>query len=104
MAENPPGPSVEELQKTVADLTEQINQMKAEKAKTDSLQAQYDKLKQDHDALMQTNMKLIQYIPSSGSKAAESEGKPKDIMSMSEDERYVYLKDMAQKGIKQDNQ
>jgi len=99
MTETPKDPSVEELQKTIADLNEKVKGLEAEKAKAETVSQQLADLQKKHDDLMATNMKLIQYIPASGGSKPAEESRPKDINTMSDDERYDYLKSLALKGI-----
>ena len=92
-------PSVEELQKTVTQLTAERDKLQTDLKAAQSYKAQFDELKAKYDSVVQTNMDLIRHIPM-GEQDKDQSG-PKDLKDMDEKERYAYLKDMAAKSFEQ---
>ena len=93
-------PTVEELQKTVTQLTAERDKLQTDLKTAQSYKTQYDELKVKYDGVVQTNMDLIRHIPMGGSTDQAKTG-PKDLKDMDEKERYAYLKDMATKSFEQ---
>lgn len=92
MTPNPqPTPTVEELQKQIAELTSKVQTL-------ESKEKELDDLKTKHADLVATNMRLINMIPQSGG-TPEEKHEDADISAMSDDERYDYLKALAKKGM-----
>lgn len=91
-------PTIEELQKKIVTMTSELDALKQEKATADSVKTQYEALQKKYDDLVQTNMSLIRAIPDASAKGTD-ERRPKDLNAMSEQERYDYLKDLAQKSF-----
>ena len=91
-------PSVEELQKTVTQLTAERDKLQTDLKGAQSYKAQFDELKAKYDSVVQTNMDLIRHIPIMGEQDKDQSG-PKDLKDMDEKERYAYLKDMAVKSF-----
>ena len=92
-------PSVEELQKTVTQLTAERDKLQTDLKAAQSYKAQFDELKTKYDSVVQTNMDLIRHIPMGEQDKGQSG--PKDLKDMDEKERYAYLKDMATKSFEQ---
>ena len=90
-------PSVEELQKTVTQLTAERDKLQTDLKAAQSYKAQFDELKTKYDSVVQTNMDLIRRIPMGEQDKGQSG--PKDLKDMDEKERYAYLKDMAAKSF-----
>ena len=90
-------PSIEELQKTVTQLTAERDKLSADLKAAQSYKAQFDELKTKYDSVVQTNMDLIRHIPMDG--PVKDQSGPKDLKDMDDKERYTYLKDMATKSI-----
>ena len=90
-------PSVEELQKTVTQLTAERDKLQTDLKAAQSYKAQFDELKTKYDSLVQTNMDLIRHIPMGEQDKGQSG--PKDLKGMDEKERYAFLKDMAMKSF-----
>ena len=86
-------PSVEELQKTVTQLTAERDKLQTDLKAAQSYKAQFDELKTKYDSVVQTNMDLIRHIPMGEQDKGQSG--PKDLKDMDEKERYAFLKDMA---------
>ena len=92
-------PTVEELQKTVTQLTVERDKLSTDLKAAQSYKTQFDELKVKYDSVVQTNMDLIRHIPMDGS--GKDQSGPKDLKDMDEKERYAYLKDMATKSFEQ---
>lgn len=92
-------PNIDDLQRVISDLTKERDTLKDELDKAVSFQVQYDELKTKYDKAVQTNMDLIRHIPVPGNKEQDD---VKDIDSMSKDERYAYLKDMAMRSVRKE--
>ena len=92
-------PSVEELQKTVTQLTAERDKLQTDLKAAQSYKAQFDELKTKYDSVVQTNMDLIRRIPMGEQDKGQSG--PKDLKDMDDKERYAYLKDMATKSFEQ---
>ena len=90
-------PSVEELQKTVTQLTAERDKLQTDLKAAQSYKAQFDELKTKYDNVVQTNMDLIRHIPMGEQDKGQSG--PKDLKDMDEKERYAFLKDMAVKSF-----
>ena len=90
-------PSVEELQKTVTQLTAARDKLQTDLKAAQSYKAQFDELKTKYDNVVQTNMDLIRHIPMGEQDKGQSG--PKDLKDMDEKERYAFLKDMAVKSF-----
>ena len=90
-------PSVEELQKTVTQLTAERDKLQVDLKAAQSYKTQFDELKVKYDSVVQTNMDLIRHIPM-GEQDKDQSG-PKDLKDMDEKERYAFLKDMAMKSF-----
>ena len=90
-------PSVEELQKTVTQLTAERDKLQTDLKAAQSYKAQFDELKTKYDSVVQTNMDLIRRIPMGEQDKGQSG--PKDLKDMDEKERYAFLKDMAMKSF-----
>ena len=90
-------PSIEELQKTVTQLTTERDKLITDLKAAQSFKAQYDELKVKYDSVVQTNMDLIRHIPMDESDKGQSG--PKDLKDMDEKERYAFLKDLAVKSF-----
>lgn len=90
-------PSIEELQKTVTQLTAERDKLITDLKAAQSFKAQYDELKVKYDSVVQTNMDLIRHIPMDESDKGQSG--PKDLKDMDEKERYAFLKDLAVKSF-----
>lgn len=90
-------PSVEELQKTVTQLTAERDKLQTDLKAAQSYKAQFDELKTKYDSVVQTNMDLIRHIPMGEQDKGQSG--PKDLKDMDEKERYAFLKDMAVKSF-----
>ena len=56
-------PSVEELQKTVTQLTAERDKLQTDLKAAQSYKTQFDELKVKYDSVVQTNMDLIRHIP-----------------------------------------
>lgn len=91
-------PSIEELQKTVTQLTAERDKLSTDLKAAQSYKTQFDELKAKYDSVVQTNMDLIRHIPMDGSNDQGKTG-PKDLKDMDDKERYAYLKDMAVKSF-----
>ena len=85
-------PTIEELQKTVTQLTAERDKLAADLKTAESWKTQYDDLKGKYDTVVQTNMDLIRHIPMSQDPAPAG---PKDLKAMDDKERYAYLKAQA---------
>ena len=92
-------PTVEELQKTVTQLTAERDKLSTDLKTAQSYKTQFDELKVKYDSVVQTNMDLIRRIPMGEQDKGQSG--PKDLKNMDEKERYAYLKDMATKSFEQ---
>lgn len=90
-------PSIEELQKTVTQLTAERDKLSTDLKAAQSYKTQFDELKAKYDSVVQTNMDLIRHIPMGEQDKGHSG--PKDLKDMDEKERYAYLKDMAVKSF-----
>ena len=90
-------PSVEELQKTVTQLTAERDKLQTDLKAAQSYKAQFDELKTKYDSVVQTNMDLIRHIPMGEQDKGQSG--PKDLKAMDEKERYAFLKDLAVKSF-----
>ena len=90
-------PSVEELQKTVTQLTAERDKLQTDLKAAQSYKVQFDELKTKYDSVVQTNMDLIRHIPMGEQDKGQSG--PKDLKDMDEKERYAFLKDMAMKSF-----
>ena len=90
-------PSIEELQKTVTQLTAERDKLATDLKTAQSYKTQYDELKVKYDGVVQTNMDLIRHIPMGEQDKGQSG--PKDLKDMDEKERYAFLKDMAMKSF-----
>lgn len=90
-------PSIEELQKTVTQLTAERDKLSTDLKAAQSYKTQFDELKAKYDSVVQTNMDLIRRIPM-GEQDKGQTG-PKDLKDMDDKERYAYLKDMAVKSF-----
>ena len=90
-------PSVEELQKTVTQLTAERDKLQTDLKAAQSYKAQFDELKTKYDSVVQTNMDLIRHIPMGEQDKGQSG--PKDLKDMDEKERYAFLKDLAVKSF-----
>ena len=91
-------PSVEELQKTVTQLTAERDKLQTDLKAAQSFKTQYDELKVKYDGVVQTNMDLIRHIPMDDDHDQVKTG-TKDLKDMDEKERYAYLKDLAMKSF-----
>ena len=90
-------PTVEELQKTVTQLTAERDKLTTDLKAAQSYKTQFDELKVKYDSVVQTNMDLIRHIPMGEQDKGQSG--PKDLKDMDDKERYAYLKDMAVKSF-----
>lgn len=90
-------PSIEELQKTVTQLTAERDKLSTNLKAAQSYKAQFDELKAKYDSVVQTNMDLIRHIPMG--EQDKGQAGPKDLKDMDDKERYAYLKDMAVKSF-----
>ena len=90
-------PSIEELQKTVTQLTAERDKLTTDLKAAQSYKTQFDELKVKYDSVVQTNMDLIRHIPMDAQDKGQSG--PKDLKDMDEKERYAFLKDMAMKSF-----
>ena len=90
-------PTVEELQKTVTQLTAERDKLQTDLKAAQSYKTQFDELKVKYDSVVQTNMDLIRHIPMGEQDKGQSG--PKDLKDMDEKERYAYLKDLAVKSF-----
>lgn len=93
MADDKQVPTVDDLQKTVAQLTAERDKLKTDLAAAQSYRTQFDELKVKYDSVVQTNMDLIRHIPMDGQDRKQET--KKDLDDMTEDERYQYLKALA---------
>ena len=93
-------PSIEELQKTVTQLTAERDKLSTDLKAAQSYKAQFDELKVKYDSVVQTNMDLIRHIPMDAGTDQAKTG-PKDLKDMDEKERYAFLKDLAVKSFEQ---
>ena len=91
-------PTVEELQKTVTQLTAERDKLATDLKAAQSYKTQFDELKTKYDSVVQTNMDLIRHIPMDGDHDQAKTG-PKDLQAMDDKERYAYLKEMAVKSF-----
>ena len=91
-------PSVEELQKTVTQLTAERDKLATDLKAAQSFKTQYDELKVKYDGVVQTNMDLIRHIPVNDDHDQAKTG-TKDLKDMDEKERYAFLKDLAVKSF-----
>ena len=91
-------PTVEELQKTVTQLTAERDKLATDLKAAQSYKTQFDELKTKYDSVVQTNMDLIRHIPMDGDHDQVKTG-TKDLKDMDDKERYAYLKDMAVKSF-----
>lgn len=91
-------PTVEELQKTVTQLTAERDKLQTDLKAAQSYKTQFDELKVKYDSVVQTNMDLIRHIPMDGGHDQAKTG-TKDLKDMDDKERYAYLKDMAVKSF-----
>lgn len=91
-------PTVEELQKTVMQLTAERDKLQTDLKAAQSYKTQFDELKVKYDSVVQTNMDLIRHIPMDDSHDQAKTG-PKDLKDMTDKERYAFLKDMAVKSF-----
>ena len=90
-------PSIEELQRTVTQLTAERDKLSTDLKAAQSYKAQFDELKTKYDSVVQTNMDLIRHIPMDG--PVKDQSGPKDLKDMDEMERYAFLKDLAVKSF-----
>lgn len=90
-------PSIEELQKTVTQLTAERDKLSTDLKAAQSYKTQFDELKAKYDSVVQTNMDLIRHIPMG--ELDKGQTGPKDLKDMDEKERYAYLKDLAAKSF-----
>lgn len=90
-------PSIEELQKTVTQLTAERDKLSTDLKAAQSYKTQFDELKAKYDSVVQTNMDLIRHIPMG--EPDKGQTGPKDLKDMDEKERYAYLKDLAAKSF-----
>lgn len=91
-------PTVEELQKTVTQLTAERDKLATDLKAAQSYKTQFDELKTKYDSVVQTNMDLIRHIPMDGGHDQAKTG-TKDLKDMDDKERYAYLKEMAVKSF-----
>ena len=91
-------PTVEELQKTVTQLTAERDKLATDLKAAQSYKTQFDELKTKYDSVVQTNMDLIRHIPIDGGHDQAKTG-TKDLKDMDDKERYAYLKEMAVKSF-----
>ena len=91
-------PTIEELQKTVTQLTAERDKLTTDLKAAQSFKAQYDELKAKYDSVVQTNMDLIRHIPMDDDHDQAKTG-TKDLKAMDEKERYAFLKDLAVKSF-----
>ena len=91
-------PSIEELQKTVTQLTADRDKLSTDLKAAQSYKAQFDELKAKYDSVVQTNMDLIRHIPMDDDHDQAKAG-TKDLNAMDEKERYAFLKDLAVKSF-----
>ena len=91
-------PSIEELQKTVTQLTAERDKLQTDLKAAQSYKTQFDELKVKYDSVVQTNMDLIRHIPMDVGTDQVKTGL-KDLNAMDEKERYAFLKDLAVKSF-----
>ena len=65
-------PSIEELQKTVTQLTAERDKLSTDLKAAQSYKTQFDELKAKYDSVVQTNMDLIRHIPMDGPGTGQS--------------------------------
>ena len=92
------GPSIEELQAKVTQLTAERDKLQTDLKAAQSYKTQFDELKTKYDSVVQTNMDLIRHIPMQGEDGKTQTG-TKDLKDMDEKERYAFLKDLAVKSF-----
>lgn len=91
------GPTVEELQAKVTQLTAERDKLQTDLKAAQSYKTQFDELKVKYDGVVQTNMDLIRHIPMDGQDKGQSG--PKDLKDMDDKERYAFLKNLAAKSF-----